>query len=341
MIFDHQKTHSDQIWVSASKEIGIVESISQALTSRGFVENNSIPGCNHGFPNSYIKGEMKLVYRLVDSLYLDNPEVWAWKIPNAVITDNISLAPVACQEISVLPEFWHIWHFDPVYINRPATKGYNCFMNRVSGDRSQMFYELIRNNILDQGYVSYNCFRPGDNRNRDDTTDYSKINYDCQYNEAEMYRYQIEHKVGHALIPYNTIGDASLEQLIIDSKISIIIETYTSDSHIVFSEKIFRALQLPRPWMLYCSPKSVSTLREYGFDVLDQYVDHSYDQITDHNTRLSTIVEKLKSFINRDYVESDYDMFNKAAQHNRTLLLEFEKAWPEKFNKILNELTKL
>jgi hypothetical protein len=338
MLFNHQKTHNDQIWISESKEVSIVKSISNALIDQGFLDNNSIPGCNYGFPNSYIKGNLKLVYRLVDSLYLNNPEVWNWEMPNTIITDNIALTPVSCHELTVLPEFWHIWYFDPVYQDRPATKAYNCFMNRVSGDRSQIFYELIRNNILNHGYVSYNCFRPGDNRDNNDTIDYSKINYDQQYREADMYRYNIEHKTGRNLIPYNTIGDAPLEQLIIDSNISIVIETYTSDSHIVFSEKIFRALQLPRPWVLYCSPQSIKYLKHYGFDVLDDCVDHSYDQIVDHEKRLLSMVKQLKLFLNRIYTESDYARFDQAAVHNRNLLLEFKKAWPKKFNNILKQL---
>jgi hypothetical protein len=133
----------------------------------------------------------------------------------------------------------------------------------------------------------------------------------------------------------------TLEQCIVDSNVSIILETYTSDSHIVFSEKIFRALQLPRPWLLYCSPGSVKLLKDHGFDVLDDYVDIEYDIIEEHGNRLHKILDQLETFIARKYTDKDYARFNQAAIHNQTLLLNFEKTWPAKFDSILNQITLL
>ena len=326
-MFNHQKTHNDQIWISESKEVSIVKSISNALIDQGFLDNNSIPGCNYGFPNSYIKGNLKLVYRLVDSLYLNNPEVWNWEMPNTIITDNIALTPVSCHELTVLPEFWHIWYFDPVYQDRPATKAYNCFMNRPRGDRSTVFYELIKRNILNQGIVSYNC---------------TGEELEQQFINADLQRYQEIHNISFGLLPYNTVQThGTLEQCIVDSNVSLVLETYTSDSHIVFSEKIFRALQLPRPWLLYCSPGSVALLKRYGFDVLDEYVDASYDNTTQHHLRLLNILDQLETFINRQYTKQDYQRFAQAALHNQTLLATFAHNWPPKFDEILNRIKEL
>ena len=61
---------------------------------------------------------------------------------------------------------------------------------------------------------------------------------------------------------YDTVNNhGTVEQCIIDSKVSLVVETYTLDTQIVFSEKIFTALQLPRPWLLYCSPYSIELLK--------------------------------------------------------------------------------
>jgi hypothetical protein len=229
--------------------------------------------------------------------------------------------------ISVLPEFWSIWHFEPKYIDRPATQGYNCFMNRPRGDRSMLFYELIKRDILNKGIVSYNCLLE---------------DYQQEYINAELYKYQTQHTIGQELVPYNTVeSHGTLEQCIVDSNISVILETYTSDSHIVFSEKIFRAVQLPRPWLLYSSPGAIALLKHHGFDVLDDIVDIGYDKIPQHGTRLLNIMDQLETFINRKYTEQDYQRFDQAAKHNQELLSKFEQHWPEKFNAILNEIKKL
>jgi len=275
----------DQIYKSEDSEKYIIEQLHNVILSAGFVEKNNNVNQNYGFPNSYQHKDCRLAYRFVDSLFFGNPEVWNWSDKDVVVTDNVSFAPVACQQLLVLPEFWHIYSCNLIFNNRVPTYGYNCFMNRISGDRSQVFYELIRRNILDKGQVSFNCWRPGDGRNSV-TVDYTIHNYTWQYEQSEMVGYAVEHQTGLELIPYCTVNeDEGLVQGIIDSNISLILETYTSDSHIVFSEKIFRALQLPRPWLLYCSPGSVKLLKDHGFDVLDDYVNTEYDIIKEHSNR--------------------------------------------------------
>jgi len=316
---DYKKTHQDGIWVSMPKEIDIVQQVSEHILQNNFIVERQGRN-NYGYPYVYSRDGHVLNCRFVDSVFLERPE--AWSQPETIITDNIPLQPVAGKLISVLPEFWSIWHFDPVYIDRPATWAYNCFMNRFRGDRSRVFYELLKRNILEQGIVSFNV-----------TVD----EYEIQFVDANLDRYQAEHDLGRFLVPYNNLT-ATLEQSIIDSCVSLVLETYTSDTHIVFSEKIFRALQLPRPWLLYCSPGAVATLRDYGFDVLDDCVDHSYDQTVQHGFRLQSIIDQLETFIDRDYGEQDYQRFKQAADHNQQLLQQFARAWPDKLATVLNKI---
>jgi hypothetical protein len=185
-------------------------------------------------------------------------------------------------------------------------------MNRVSEDRGQMFQELKRRALLSKGLVSFNNLRPGYST----CTDQDLLDYGD---------------------PYNNLTN-SLEQSIIDSNISVVLETYISDDHITFSEKIFRALLLPRPWLLYCSPQSVDYLRLYGFDVLDDYVDHLYDKEIVDSSRLLSIIDQLEQFVDRQYNQDDYVRFEQAAEHNKNLLLKFAQTWPAKFNHVLNEI---
>ena len=253
-----------------------------------------------------------IAYRIVDSVFADTPT--AWTDAKLVVTDNIPIREVCGKVLPLYPEYWHVYYYEPVYQSRPAIYGYNCFMNRISNDRAQTFQELNRRKLLATGLVSFNNLRPGNSICTDqDLLDYGN--------------------------PYNNLTN-SLEQSIIDSKISAVLETYISDDHIAFSEKIFRALVLPRPWLLYCSPQAVSYLRRYGFDVLDDHVDHSYDLKTSHYDRLLSIIDQLEQFVDRQYNKDDYARFEQAAGHNRNLLLKFAQAWPAKFDRVLNEIEK-
>lgn len=319
---DYKITHKDGIWVSLPRETKIVKQVSDCILKNNFkskVKDNS----NYGYPYVFNRGDELLNCRFVDSVFLGHPE--SWNQSKFVITDNFPLKPVAGKLISVLPEFWGIWHFDPVYINRPATHAYNCFMNRARGDRSCVFYELIKRNILDQGIVSYNV---------------TQEELEQQFYSSDLVRYTSEHALAQTLVPYNTLTN-SIEQSTVDSKVGLILETFTSDDHIVFSEKIFRSMQLPRPWLLYCSPGSVMLLRNYGFDVLDDYVNHSYDHQANHGQRLSSILNQLETFVNKTYNDQDYTRFDQAAAHNRELLKKFLKLWPERLDNILTEISKL
>ena len=268
--------HTDGIWISEDREKQTVKQLTDHIIDCGYsvVTQNTD---NWGYPYEFVKGNTKLACRLIDTV----------EFTDITVTDNHSLVPVAGKIHSVLPEFWGQWRFDPVYVDRKPIDGYNCFMNRESGERSRLFNELSSRNILKQGLVSYNAY-------------------------------------GH-----NTLyKGGTLEQYTIDSKISVVMETYTLDTKIVFSEKIFRALQLPRPWLLYCSPHSIELLKTHGFDVLEDYVDIAYDTIKNHWNRMDAILDQLETSITKKYTRRDYERFEQAATHNQQLLAQFAMDWP-------------
>lgn len=343
MDFYHKKTHQDAIWISDSRERKIQHDITQFIISQGFQADSACLNKNFDASLTYSKTSINVAYRSVDSISHEIPEIFTWDSNDLVITDACFLTQLPCQVLSLLPEFWHIWSAPMSYQDRVPQYAYNCFMNRASGERSTVFYELIRRNILDQGLVSYNCYWPGNNRDPSDTVDYAKFNLDQQYNQAELMNYACEHAKAQSLVPYNSVeSHAALEQCIIDSAVSLVIETYTSHADIVFSEKLFRVLQLPRPWILYCSPGAVELLKSHGFDTLDEYVDHSYDRVWNHGDRLTQILNQLESFISRShYTQKDFDRFNSAVIHNQQLLKQYENNWNKKFNSVVEKIKNL
>jgi hypothetical protein len=279
------QTHTDKIWISEPREIQTVKTLTDHVQACGYTPTVQDSNQNFGFPYVFAKDGKALACRLVD--LVEDTDI--------VITDNHPLRPTTGKRISVLPEFWGQWHFEPEYEDRDSSISYNCFMNRERGDRDRVFALLKQRNILDKGLVSYLAL------------DYDTVN-----------------------------SHGTLEQCIIDTNVSLILETYTRDEAIVFSEKIFRAIQLPRPWLLYCSPFSIELLRSHGFDVLDDMVDNTYDTEKNHWMRLDIILDQLETFIDRQYTPKDYQRFKQAAKHNQQLLASLLQGWPEKLKTVMS-----
>jgi hypothetical protein len=85
----------------------------------------------------------------------------------------------------------------------------------------------------------------------------------------------------------------------------------------------------------------VQWLKYYGFDVLDDYIDHSYDSIVAHFDRLEKILDQVEAVVDREYTNVDYARFEQAAVHNRQLLKQFEDAWAGRFQEILKQIKQL
>ena len=312
---------TDGIWVADDREVAIVKDLSEHILKQGYTTTIQDTN-NHGYPYGYTKNNKNLHCRVIDSVFQPTPV--AWTDPDAtIVTDNHPLRPVAGKMVSLLPELWHIWRFDPVFQDC-TSQGYNCFMNRVRGDRNEVFYELIRRNLLHKGAVSYNITQEELNN---------------QYQSSEMFHYKDEHTVALDLVPYNTVDVfGSLEQVIMKTNVSLILETFMNEDHVVFSEKLFRALQLPRPWMLFCSPHSVKLLKSYGFDVLDDYVDHGYDEEFNKGNRMNMLLYQLNILADRVYTRRDYERFEVAAATNKQLLDGYTKCWPLRLAEIKHKI---
>ena len=233
-----------------------------------------------------------------------------------LVTDNI----VQLDHIPLYPEYWGTYSYQSEYINRAPTRLFNCFMNRVCTTRQSWFYQFVRRNLLHTGNVSFLL----DSRN----LPRGKELYEANYVGYEIFK--DEHELMQDLVPFvNFNGD--LDQAVIDSQFSIVIETYFDwPDTIAFSEKVFRALQLPRPIVLYSMPGSVKILRDYGFELFDDIVDHSYDSEPDQIKRQVMILDQLCTWKDRTFTAQYLVDFDQRIKRNRDLLKNFRSNWPEK-----------
>ena len=243
-----------------------------------------------------------------------------------IVTDNI----VQLAHIPLYPEFWGTYSYDSDYISRKPTRLFNCFMNRICVFRQSWFYQFVRRNLLQNGNVSFLLHQLAPPR--------GKELYEANFRGNEIF--EAEHNLMRDHVPFiNFTND--LDQAIVDSQFSLIIETYFDfPDTIAFSEKIFRALQLPRPIMLYSMPGSIKVLRDYGFELFDDIVDHSYDSEPNVIKRQIMILDQLCNWKNRSFTEQNLIEFEQRSKHNKNLLKDLRSLWPNRLNTVLEQLNK-
>lgn len=255
--------------------------------------------------------------QLVDAVDIFNP----W---NKLVTDNI----VELPHIPLYPEFWGTFSYDSEYIDRAPARLFNCFMNRICQTRQSWFYQFVRRNLLWHGNVSFLL----DSRNPPIGKDLYEVNF--RGNEI----FQPEHELMREQVPFVNF-QTDIDQAIIDSQFSVVVETYFDwPGTIAFSEKIFRALQLPRPFMLYSMPRSVRTLKEHGFDTYEDIVDHSYDNEPNEIQRQIMILDQLCDWRDKTFTAQQLLDFGQRARHNAQLLQKFRQQWPDRLKNVLDML---
>lgn len=224
--------------------------------------------------------------------------------------------------------FYGVYYYPyPCQIPETTTKSYNCFINRMDPIRQSWLYQLIRRNIFHQGYVSFNM-------------DISRIPVLGHLTRQDAFEktfqevlkiFQPEHDFIKTSVPYkNFVCHGDLTQTILDSRFSIVVETYFDKNNVItYSEKIFRALQLPQPWLLFGPKHAVKYIKSMGFDVLEDLVNHDYyDNIETAIERQCKILDLAQDFVNKTF---DQDRCIKAARHNQNTLREFSLTWKQDY----------
>ena len=290
-VYMHISTHNDRIWQSGclQKE----DAIRHQLTTAGY--NNC----------------------LVDAVQTDLAD-----LTQPFASDNYFRVPV--NYVNLAPEFWHIYRCSELTDSIYPVKQYSVMMNRISGERLFLLYKLHDAELLDKGYVGFNCWY----HDRDPILEKLQANFDLVRAQAGWRRWGDLHSQLKPTMPWHLGMDPDTAALA--SRITLVVETYVSDTVITFSEKIFRALQTPRPWVLFCSPGSVAVLRDTGFDVIDDEIDHSYDSIIHNEQRIDTILEQI-----RKAIRFNPSRYAQAVQTNQQLLDKLTVQWPRKLSHLL------
>lgn len=331
---DFYHTHKSEAFVQSQclfHEQSLVNFINSQLIMSGY-KNTA--------PRQWQKHNKKVVVCLVDDFricsnqFYQSSDKW-FDADTTVITDN-RLCSVTDYVICKTPDsYFGIYNYIPTEIEFAPRRRFHISINRVDSQRMLLFFELYRQlGGFEKDHVNFNC------RIGDAVIPVSEVqqHFDSVWHSVSQQladTYQQICLETRKLVPLRN-HNLSIEQASVGSYINLVIETYAGDATIAFSEKIFRALVTPAPWMVYSAQHAVAYLEQLGFDVLADIVDHSYDAVLQDNSYMG--IDKIKNFVvcsqqnhqNILHIDTNFlkNRCTQAAKHNQKLLANMAQQWP-------------
>lgn len=240
------------------------------------------------------------------------------EVPNPDMHISDSLVCKA-NDLTLAPEIFGLYHdlIDP-YIDRPPTGLINCFVSFPSKLRQTYMCEIIQRGWT--GSLSYRVntkstgFDHDSDAHRLALLDKIAAQMPEEYQQANAWLRQN--------VPVRTF-DTTLEQAIIDTKIGIVLEARQTADQPILTEKTFRALMLPRPFVLIVPSSHVGTvqyLKDLGFQLHDDLVDHTYDTVADEKDRMCLALDQIARFTTLTYSDQQLDELQQRAAHNRDII---------------------
>jgi hypothetical protein len=330
---DFYQTHRSEAFALSNclrHETSLVAFIESLLISRGYQQIEQ---------RQWQKNNQKVVvcfvddFRICSKKFTSAPAQW-FDSDTVVITDN--WLPFATQyTVCKTPDsYFGIYNYVPRDVDFCPTRRFHVSMNRLDSQRLLLFFEFQRT-VLDfsKDYVNFNA-RPGD---RAMLLSDVQQHFDAVWNNLQPAFESDYHETylqTRSLIPVRN-HDLEIEQACVRAYLNIVVETYAGDQTVAFSEKIFRALVTPAPWIVYSARGAVKYLKDLGFDVMDDLVDHSYDTVSQDNSYMG--INKIRNFVVHSQAVADHLMIqpmqslkercNRAAYHNQQLLSKMSQKW--------------
>ena len=211
--------------------------------------------------------------------------------------------------------------------DRELKKTYISF-NRLTSNRriyrSLLVNELYKNDLLDDGYVSYSHHCPDDGA-FDDNLRKGVPEYDLPAELVEEAIANINRLPELRIdfsgqdIPNQSMLLSPMPQLM-ESFIFLVTETCFFQKKTHLTEKIFKPIVLRMPFILVGCAHNLKYLRSYGFRTFGDFWDESYDSIENPVLRLQAITKILK------------DISALSSEEQKQMLLEMEPILEHNYN---------
>ena len=262
-----------------------------------------------------------------------------------VITDNHVIDLPQHQVIQLPDSYFGIYAYTPQIQHFIPTRRFNFSINRIDTQRELILLELINQNgnitnLLNTDWINFNCYYESELTKslNNISNNYQKKFLECWDNISDAHGLIYSKYIDKLLIELPISNyKVSFDQAHTLSYINLIVETYAGDTTITLSEKTFRALVTPAPWTLYAAQYSVQYLISLGFDVLNDIIDHNYNNVSQNNSangieKIKLYIDaSLKLYVNLKRLDQNYlqTRCQAAAKHNQQLLFQMRENWPQ------------
>ena len=245
-------------------------------------------------------------------------------ISGNTVADSIDGMAYVCES-EYLFEIQNTVVPEPTIFER-KTRKYTC-LNRVHKQyRKEFVYNLWRNNLIEDAYVSY-----GNVINKDVREDFSITNGRflwCLGYKRNMDFVQPEFESMLPLSADNLNTDEhndhsmSVDYLFTDSYWNIVMETYLDATGGVFlTEKTFKPIKYGQPFVILGTTNSLQYLKDHGYKTFSPWIDESYDQLIDVRERWLAVWDIVKQL-------SDVSLEDLHKQHTEmTSVILHNQAW--------------
>jgi hypothetical protein len=219
---------------------------------------------------------------------------------------------------------------DIVPLNTRKIKKKFITFNRLTGGarsyRSILVAELIKNNLINKGHVSYSfdCPQHGSfEKNLYSSIDQFGLSYEYV---SECVSALNSHSRPLTIDTGETIHNDSQTlgalPYMIESFLHVVTETCFWEDKTHLTEKIFKPIVAKQPFVLLGCANNLAYLQSYGFKTFDKFWDESYDSIADPVARLQAVIKIIDDICNMsnkelhnlllemaDIVEHNYNWF--------------------------------
>jgi len=241
-----------------------------------------------------------------------------------VLTDNVlDFADLEFVKFSSYPTLLGMTaSYNDLEFKDHFNKLYNCFMQRCDSVRQSWFYFLHHYNLLEKGHVSFLLKQ---------LSNYSTLTgkelFDYIHHEYRLFDLPHFDQAYYFLkdrVPFRNFKENNnLSYYILDSKYSLILETYACEDDInqwCFTEKLLRAMQFPNYVLPFCQKGSIGVLKSLGleFNLDIDFIDQLPWQQRQHH---------LLQILVNDSVEYNQTLLEDVSLHNRNIL----KSWKTEY----------
>lgn len=295
----------------------------------------------------YRRGSRQVVICLVDdfstcSTDYSTPLPYLFDRNTVVITDNHVTVPTQYQIHQVPSSFFGIYQHEPQQAVWQPDRRFNFSVNRLDTKRMLLMLELwsrcrFNPELATLDYINFNCWTwGGDNASPEGL----RANFQQQWQNLDDHHREVYGETYEDLVHRMPLLNHALthEQSHVRAWVNVVMETYSSDTTVAVSEKMFRALCLPVPWIVYSGKHTVAYLHSLGFDVQRDVIEHRYDGMIENKT--AAYGDKMVDFIfeGSDFVSNNDQQTEhlkarcqQAAEFNQQHLRNFARQWPVDF----------